>query len=52
VALAARAHDIEKVDFIWADMQSAEGDLVAGGPLTLAKTRFSAARARRGPARQ
>ena len=30
----------EIVDFIWADLQGAEGDLVAGGQATLAKTRY------------
>lgn len=31
---------IKKIDFIWADMQGAEGDLVAGGRETLARTRY------------
>jgi FkbM family methyltransferase len=31
---------IERIDFIWADTQGAEGDLVAGGRNTLARTRF------------
>ena len=31
---------ITAVDFIWADMQGAEGDLIAGGRETLAKTRY------------
>jgi len=36
----AREHGVEHVDFIWADLQGAEGDLVAGGQATLAKTRY------------
>ena len=31
---------IEKIDFIWADMQGAEGDLLTGGQNTLARTRY------------
>lgn len=33
-------HEPGPIDFIWADMQGAEGDLVAGGRETLARTRF------------
>jgi FkbM family methyltransferase len=36
----ARTHAPDGVDFIWADVQGAEGDLVEGGRETLAKTRF------------
>jgi FkbM family methyltransferase len=36
----AREHAIGRVDFIWADVQGAEGDLIAGGPETLARTRY------------
>lgn len=36
----ARAHGIATVDFIWADVQGAEGDLIAGGVETLARTRY------------
>ncbi len=36
----AREHAITNVDFIWADVQGAEGDLVAGGLVPLAKTRY------------
>ena len=36
----AHAHDIDRVDFIWADIQGAEGDLVAGAHSTLARTRY------------
>ena len=28
------------MDFIWADVQGAEGDMVAGGPTLFANTRF------------
>lgn len=31
---------IEKIDFIWADVQGAEGDLIEGGLKTLARTRY------------
>ncbi len=34
------ANDIHEVDFIWADVQGAEGDLILGGRRTLEKTRF------------
>lgn len=33
-------NDIEKVDFIWADVQGAEEDLIMGGIETLKRTRF------------
>jgi FkbM family methyltransferase len=33
-------HEPGPIDFIWCDMQGAEGDLVAGGRETLARTRF------------
>lgn len=36
----ASEQGITKVDLIWADMQGAEGDLVAGGSETLAQTRY------------
>ena len=36
----AKEHGITAVDFIWADAQGAEGDLVVGGQNTLANTRF------------
>jgi len=36
----ARENGIGKVDFIWADVQGAEGDLISGGHETLAKTRY------------
>jgi len=36
----ARDNAIGPIDLIWADMQGAEGDLIAGGAETLAKTRF------------
>jgi FkbM family methyltransferase len=36
----AREQGIAKVDFIWADMQGAEADLIAGGRETLARTRY------------
>ncbi len=36
----ARENGIGEVDLIWADTQGAEGDLIAGGAQTLAKTRF------------
>ena len=35
----AAEHGIEAVDFVWADVQGAEGDLVRGGARTLARTR-------------
>lgn len=31
---------LDSVDFIWADVQGAEGDLIAGGAETLARTRY------------
>jgi FkbM family methyltransferase len=36
----ASEQGVTKVDLIWADMQGAEGDLVAGGRETLAQTRY------------
>ena len=36
----ARDHGVDHLDLVWADMQGAEGDLIAGGPATLAKTRY------------
>jgi len=36
----AREHGVHEVDFIWADTQGAEGDLIAGGRETLAATRY------------
>lgn len=36
----ADAHGVRRVDFIWADVQGAEIDLIDGGPRTLARTRF------------
>ncbi|MCE9619955.1 MAG: FkbM family methyltransferase [Planctomycetes bacterium] len=36
----AKEHQIGLVDFIWADMQGAEGDLIKGGAATLAQTRY------------
>lgn len=36
----ASLHDVHEVDFIWADMQGAEGDLIRGGRKTLAHTQF------------
>lgn len=36
----AKEHGIRNVDFIWADVQGAEADLIAGGTATLANTRF------------
>ncbi|AXK81769.1 FkbM family methyltransferase [Pseudolabrys taiwanensis] len=36
----AREHGIGTVDLIWADVQGAEGDLIAGGSETLAQTRY------------
>jgi 2-O-methyltransferase len=35
-----KEYGINSVDLIWADMQGAEGDLIAGGKDTLAKTRY------------
>jgi 2-O-methyltransferase len=31
---------LDVIDFIWADVQGAEGDLIDGGPLALAHTRY------------
>jgi 2-O-methyltransferase len=36
----AQEHGVVSVDFIWADIQGAEGDLVRGGMTTLARTRY------------
>lgn len=36
----AREHGVDYVDFIWADVQGAEGDLVMGAQSLLAHTRF------------
>jgi 2-O-methyltransferase len=36
----ANEYGIKTVDLIWADVQGAEGDLIAGGKNTLARTRF------------
>jgi hypothetical protein len=36
----AAQNGIARVDFIWADVQGAEGDLISGGKDTLARTRF------------
>lgn len=36
----AKENGIGAVDFIWADMQGAEGDLIRGGEATLARTRY------------
>lgn len=35
-----RQHDIPQIDFIWADIQGAELDMIAGGKDMLAKTRY------------
>jgi FkbM family methyltransferase len=35
-----RNEGIEAIDFIWADVQGAEGDVVRGGQASLAKTRY------------
>ncbi len=36
----SQKHEPGTIDFIWADTQGAEADLVAGGRATLARTRF------------
>jgi hypothetical protein len=36
----AAAQNIGQVDLIWADMQGAERDLIAGGGKTLSRTRY------------
>ena len=36
----AAKHALGTIDFIWADIQGAEGDLVAGGRDTLARTKY------------
>ena len=33
-------HGVDHVDFIWADVQGAEGDVIRGGSRALAKTRY------------
>jgi FkbM family methyltransferase len=33
-------HGLDVVDFIWADIQGAEGEMIAGGGRTLARTRY------------
>jgi FkbM family methyltransferase len=33
-------HGVDRIDFIWADVQGAEGDLIAGGSAALARTRY------------
>jgi FkbM family methyltransferase len=35
-----RENGVRQIDFIWADIQGAEGDLIAGGTEALARTRF------------
>lgn len=36
----AQRCEIGEIDFIWADMQGAEGDMIAGGQATLDRTRY------------
>jgi FkbM family methyltransferase len=36
----AKESGVGTVDFLWADVQGAEGDLILGGPDTLARTRY------------
>lgn len=36
----SRDNRVERIDFIWADVQGAESDLIQGGAETLARTRF------------
>ena len=36
----AKEQGVGAIDFIWADVQGAEGDLIAGAKATLAKARF------------
>jgi FkbM family methyltransferase len=36
----AREHGLDLVDFVWCDVQGAEGDVIEGGRATLARTRF------------
>ena len=33
-------HGISDIDFIWMDVQGAEGDVIAGGQRSISKTRF------------
>jgi FkbM family methyltransferase len=33
-------NNVEKIDFIWADTQGAEGDIIVGGKMALARTRY------------
>jgi FkbM family methyltransferase len=35
-----RRHGLDQIDFIWADIQGAEGEMIRGGRETLAKTRY------------
>lgn len=35
-----RQHGLEVIDFIWADIQGAEGEMIRGGRETLARTRY------------
>ncbi len=35
-----REHSINRIDFIWADVQGAEGDLISGGRHALSTTRY------------
>lgn len=45
-----RAHlDGKIIDFIWADVNGAERELILGGPLTLGKTRYFLTEFARGP---
>lgn len=36
----AQENGVDRIDFIWADVQGAEGDLIAGGRAALARTRY------------
>lgn len=36
----AQENGVGRIDFIWADVQGAEGDLIAGGAAALARTRY------------
>ena len=36
----ARRNDLGRVDFIWADIQGAEGDMIRGGRDLLSRTRY------------
>jgi len=35
-----RQHSIDRIDLIWADIQGSEGEMIAGGKETLARTRY------------